>query len=42
MEKLRKKNQTESQNRVKGHASRLKQVEVRISEFKDKIEIKKN
>jgi hypothetical protein len=39
MEKLRKKNQTETQNTVEGHSSRLEQVEDRISEIKDKIEI---
>jgi TolA-binding protein len=40
MENLRKKNQIETQNTVKGHSSRLEQVEHRISELKDKIEIK--
>jgi hypothetical protein len=40
MEKPRKKYQRETKNRVKGHSSRLEQVEDRISEFKDKIEIK--
>jgi chromosome segregation ATPase len=40
MENLRKKNQTETQNTVEVHSNRLKQVEDRISEFKDKIEIK--
>jgi hypothetical protein len=50
MEKLRKKNQTEileikspfsqTKNTVEGHSSRLEQVEYRISELKDKIEIK--
>jgi hypothetical protein len=39
MENLRKKNQTETENRVEGHSSRLEQVEDRISELKDKIEI---
>jgi hypothetical protein len=49
-ENLRKKNQTEilelkspfsqSRNTVEGHSSRLGQVEDRISEHKDKIEIK--
>jgi polyhydroxyalkanoate synthesis regulator phasin len=33
---LRKKNQTETQNTVEGHSSRLEQVEDRISELKDK------
>jgi chromosome segregation ATPase len=40
MENLRKKNQTETQNTVKGHYSRLEQVEDRLSELKDKIEVK--
>jgi U3 small nucleolar ribonucleoprotein component len=40
MEKLRKKNQTETKNRVEVNSSRLEQVEDRISEFKDEIEIK--
>jgi chromosome segregation ATPase len=41
MENLRKKkNQTETQNIVEGHSSRLEQAEDRISELKDKIEIK--
>jgi hypothetical protein len=40
MENLRKKNQTETQNTVEDHSSRLEQVEDRISELKYKIEIK--
>jgi chromosome segregation ATPase len=40
MENLRKKNQTETQNTVEGHSKRLEQVEDRISELEDKIEIK--
>jgi chromosome segregation ATPase len=40
MENLRKKNKTETQNTMEGHISRLEQVEDRVSEFKDKIEIK--
>jgi chromosome segregation ATPase len=50
MENLREKNQTEileikstfnqMTNTVKGHSSRLKQVEDRISDFEDEIEIK--
>jgi hypothetical protein len=50
MENLRKKNQTEfleikipfsqTKSTVEGHSSRLEQVEHRISELKDKIEIK--
>jgi hypothetical protein len=39
MENLRKNNQTETQNTVKGHSSRLEQVEDRISELEDNIEI---
>jgi hypothetical protein len=37
---LSKKNQTETQNTVKGHSSRVEQVEARISECEDKIQIK--
>jgi molecular chaperone DnaK (HSP70) len=33
MEKLRKKDQTETQNTLEGHSSRLEQVEYRISEL---------
>jgi hypothetical protein len=40
MENLGKKNQTETQSTVEGHSSRLEQAENRISELKDKIEIK--
>jgi TolA-binding protein len=40
MENLRKKTQTETKNIVEGHSGRLEQVEDRISELKDKIEIK--
>jgi hypothetical protein len=50
MEKLRKKNQTEAleikssfsqtKNTVDDHSCRLKQVEDRISELKDKIDVK--
>jgi archaeosine-15-forming tRNA-guanine transglycosylase len=40
MENLKKKNQTETKSTVEGHCSRLEQVEDRISELKDKIEIK--
>jgi hypothetical protein len=50
MENLRKKNQTEilkikspfsqTKNTVEGHSSRLEQVEDRISELEDKVEIK--
>jgi hypothetical protein len=41
MEYLRKKNQTETKNTVEDHYSKLEQVEVRISELEDKIELKK-
>jgi esterase/lipase len=40
MENLRKKNETESQDTMKGHSSRLEQVEDIISELEEKIEIK--
>jgi hypothetical protein len=40
MENLRKKNEKEKQITVEGHSSKLEQVEDRISELKDKIEIK--
>jgi hypothetical protein len=50
MENLNKKNQTEileikslfsqTKNTVEGHFSRVEQVEDRISELKDKVEIK--
>jgi hypothetical protein len=50
MKNLRKKNQTEilevkspfsqTENTVEGHSSRTEQVEGRISELNDKIEIK--
>jgi chromosome segregation ATPase len=40
MENLRIKNETETQNTVEGHSSRLAQAEDRISELKDKLEIK--
>jgi TolA-binding protein len=40
MENLRKKNQTETPNTEEGHSSRLEQVEDRISELKDKVDIK--
>jgi hypothetical protein len=39
MENLRKKSQTEIENTVEGHFNKRKQVEDRISELKDKIEI---
>jgi septal ring factor EnvC (AmiA/AmiB activator) len=40
MENLRKKNETEIQNKREGHSSRLDQAEDRISERKDEMEIK--
>jgi hypothetical protein len=40
MENLRKKYETEIQNTVDGHSSRLEQAEDRISELEDKKEIK--
>jgi chromosome segregation ATPase len=40
VENLRKKNQTQTQNTVEEPSSRLEQVQDRIIELKDKIEIK--
>jgi hypothetical protein len=40
MENLRKKNETEKQNTMEGHSSRLEQAEDKISELKDEMEIK--
>jgi hypothetical protein len=40
MENLRKKNNTEIQNTMEGHSIRLEQVEDRISELEDEMEIK--
>jgi hypothetical protein len=40
MENLRKKNETETQSTAEGQSSRLEQVEDRISELEDKMEIK--
>jgi phosphatidate phosphatase PAH1 len=40
MENFRKKNETEIQNIMEGHSSRLEQAENRISELEDKMEIK--
>jgi tRNA A58 N-methylase Trm61 len=40
MENLRKKNKTEKQNTMEGHSSRIEQVEDRISELEDEMEIK--
>jgi hypothetical protein len=38
MENLRKKNETEIQNTMKGHSSTLGQAEDRISELEDEME----
>jgi chromosome segregation ATPase len=35
-----KKNETEIQNKMEGHSSRLEEAEDRISELEDKMEIK--
>jgi chromosome segregation ATPase len=40
MENLRKKSETEIQNKIEGHSSRLEQAEDRISELEDEMEIK--
>jgi DNA repair exonuclease SbcCD ATPase subunit len=40
MEDLRKKNETEIQNTMEGHSSRLEQVEDRISELEDEWKLK--
>jgi chromosome segregation ATPase len=40
MENLRKKNETEIQNTMEGHSSRLEQAEDRISELEDEMDIK--
>jgi uncharacterized protein YjaZ len=40
MENFRKKNETDTQNKTEGHSSRIEQVEDRILEFEDKMEIK--
>jgi esterase/lipase len=40
MENLRKKNETEIQNKMGGHSSRLEQAEDKISELEDEMEIK--
>jgi uncharacterized protein involved in exopolysaccharide biosynthesis len=39
MENLRKKNETEIQNTMEDHSSRLKQAEDRLSELEDEMEI---
>jgi chromosome segregation ATPase len=40
MENLRTKNETEIQNKMEGHSSRLEQAEDRISELEDEVVIK--
>jgi chromosome segregation ATPase len=40
MENLRKKNETEIQNKMEGHSSRLELAEDRISELEDEMVIK--
>jgi hypothetical protein len=40
MENLRKQKETEIQNTMEGHSSRIEQVKDRISELEDKMEIK--
>jgi chromosome segregation ATPase len=40
MENLRKKNETETQNKMEGHSSRTEQTEDRISELEDEMAIK--
>jgi hypothetical protein len=42
MENLSEKNETETQNTVEGHSSRLEQAEDRISELEGKRKIKGN
>jgi hypothetical protein len=41
MENLRKKNETETQNKLEGHFSRREQMEYRISELEDEMKIKR-
>jgi hypothetical protein len=40
MENLRKKNETEIQNTMEGHPSRLEQEKERLSELEDKWKLK--
>jgi hypothetical protein len=40
MENLRKKNETEIQNKMESHSGRLEQAENRISELEDEMVIK--
>jgi chromosome segregation ATPase len=39
MENIRKKNEQEIQNKMKGHSSRIEQTEDRISQLEDEMEI---
>jgi exonuclease VII large subunit len=41
MENLRKKNETEMQNKLEGQSNRIEQAEDRISELKDEMVIKR-
>jgi hypothetical protein len=41
MENLRKKNETEIQNTMEGHSSRLQQAEGRLCQPEDKMEIER-
>jgi chromosome segregation ATPase len=40
MENLRKKNETELQNKMEGHSSRIEKTEDRISELEDEMVVK--
>jgi hypothetical protein len=40
MENLSKKNETETQNKMEGHCSRIEQTEDRLSELEDEMAIK--
>jgi hypothetical protein len=40
MENLRKKNETEIQNKMEGHSSKIEQTKDRISELEDEMAIK--
>jgi hypothetical protein len=40
MKNLRKKNETEIQNKAEGHSSRVEQTEDRISEHEDEMQLK--
>jgi chromosome segregation ATPase len=41
MENIRKQNETEIQNKMEGHSSRIEQTEYRISELEDEMVIKR-